>query len=140
MACATLKRSLEWEPVLGSRPTKRRRCNPFCSSPSQQTDVHISSHSSSPSTSSASMKSIFPDIVSKKFTSGTSCTLLMFWSNFLFAIKFINFIFKNHARCVTSADRQLTFCLPFLHKFFRALKIILIDFSALLLYKKNFER
>ncbi|XP_055373315.1 akirin [Condylostylus longicornis] len=28
MACATLKRSLDWE-ALNQRPTKRRRCNPF---------------------------------------------------------------------------------------------------------------
>uniref|UniRef100_A0A0K8TNC4 Akirin n=1 Tax=Tabanus bromius TaxID=304241 RepID=A0A0K8TNC4_TABBR len=28
MACATLKRSLDWE-TLNQRPTKRRRCNPF---------------------------------------------------------------------------------------------------------------
>ncbi|XP_055311247.1 akirin [Sitodiplosis mosellana] len=28
MACATLKRSLDWE-SLNQRPTKRRRCNPF---------------------------------------------------------------------------------------------------------------
>lgn len=31
MACATLKRSLDWE-SLNQRPTKRRRCNPFTSS------------------------------------------------------------------------------------------------------------
>lgn len=30
MACATLKRSLDWE-SLNQRPTKRRRCNPFAS-------------------------------------------------------------------------------------------------------------
>lgn len=28
MACATLKRTLEWE-AINQRPTKRRRCNPF---------------------------------------------------------------------------------------------------------------
>lgn len=28
MACATLKRSLDWE-SLNQRPTKRRRCHPF---------------------------------------------------------------------------------------------------------------
>lgn len=28
MACATLKRALDWE-SLNQRPTKRRRCNPF---------------------------------------------------------------------------------------------------------------
>lgn len=30
MACATLKRSLDWE-ALNQRPTKRRRCSPFTS-------------------------------------------------------------------------------------------------------------
>lgn len=28
MACATLKRSLDWESI-NQRPTKRRRCSPF---------------------------------------------------------------------------------------------------------------
>lgn len=28
MACATLKRSLDWESI-NQRPTKRRRCNPY---------------------------------------------------------------------------------------------------------------
>lgn len=32
MACATLKRSLDWE-ALNQRPTKRRRCSPFAGSP-----------------------------------------------------------------------------------------------------------
>lgn len=31
MACATLKRSLDWD-AINQRPTKRRRCNPFGSS------------------------------------------------------------------------------------------------------------
>uniref|UniRef100_A0A182KHM6 Uncharacterized protein n=1 Tax=Anopheles christyi TaxID=43041 RepID=A0A182KHM6_9DIPT len=46
MACATLKRSLDWE-SLNQRPTKRRRCHPF-GSPSQS-----ASASSSPSASSS---------------------------------------------------------------------------------------
>uniref|UniRef100_A0A182PIV6 Akirin n=1 Tax=Anopheles epiroticus TaxID=199890 RepID=A0A182PIV6_9DIPT len=46
MACATLKRSLDWE-SLNQRPTKRRRCHPF-GSPSQN-----ASASSSPSASSS---------------------------------------------------------------------------------------
>ncbi|XP_052861586.1 akirin [Anopheles cruzii] len=49
MACATLKRSLDWE-SLNQRPTKRRRCHPF-GSPSQSQSP---SASSSPSSSSAS--------------------------------------------------------------------------------------
>lgn len=46
MACATLKRSLDWE-SLNQRPTKRRRCHPF-GSPS------TSNAQNSPSSSSAS--------------------------------------------------------------------------------------
>ncbi|XP_023026896.1 akirin [Leptinotarsa decemlineata] len=64
MACATLKRSLDWEPVLGGRPTKRRRCVPFCSSPTQG---GMGSPGPSTSTGSASPKSsVFPDV--KKLT------------------------------------------------------------------------
>ncbi|XP_055621513.1 akirin [Toxorhynchites rutilus septentrionalis] len=47
MACATLKRSLDWE-SLNQRPTKRRRCHPF-GSPSSS-----ASNQSSPSAASAS--------------------------------------------------------------------------------------
>ncbi|XP_022913558.1 akirin [Onthophagus taurus] len=65
MACATLKRSLDWEPVLGTRPAKRRRCIPFCASPSHKQST---SQTSSPSSSTTPSKSIFPDVVSKKFT------------------------------------------------------------------------
>lgn len=38
MACATLKRSLDWEGI-NQRPTKRRRCSPFTGSPSQNQTV-----------------------------------------------------------------------------------------------------
>ncbi|KAL3281060.1 hypothetical protein HHI36_004284 [Cryptolaemus montrouzieri] len=62
MACATLKRSLDldWEPV----SSKRRRCAPFCTSPT---------HSSTPcsSTSAASSpkpNSVFPDVIGRKLT------------------------------------------------------------------------
>ncbi|XP_035791576.1 akirin-like [Anopheles albimanus] len=51
MACATLKRSLDWE-SLNQRPTKRRRCHPFGSSPSSQGSSM--SASSSPSSTAAS--------------------------------------------------------------------------------------
>ncbi|KAL7286104.1 akirin-2 [Trichogramma pretiosum] len=38
MACATLKRSLEFDPVHSHvRPSKRRRCAPMCGSPSPST-------------------------------------------------------------------------------------------------------
>ncbi|KAK9890545.1 hypothetical protein WA026_010621 [Henosepilachna vigintioctopunctata] len=62
MACATLKRSLDldWEPV----SSKRRRCAPFCTSPS-----HTSTPcSSSATTSSPKSNSVFPDVNGKKMT------------------------------------------------------------------------
>ncbi|XP_019867519.1 akirin isoform X2 [Aethina tumida] len=68
MACATLKRSLDWEPVLGGRPAKRRRCIPFCGSPSQRDRPSPSSSPSSMEPSSPKQTSVFPDIISKKFT------------------------------------------------------------------------
>uniref|UniRef100_T1E2E5 Putative akirin n=1 Tax=Psorophora albipes TaxID=869069 RepID=T1E2E5_9DIPT len=52
MACATLKRSLDWE-SLNQRPTKRRRCHPF-GSPSTSTSNAQNSPSASTSSSSSS--------------------------------------------------------------------------------------
>lgn len=69
MACATLKRSLDWEPVLGARPAKRRRCIPFCASPNHHKDRQSPTLTSSPSTSTTPTKSVFPDVVSEKFKS-----------------------------------------------------------------------
>lgn len=51
MACATLKRSLDWDSI-NQRPTKRRRCNPFGQSTSMMGGGR-SSAPNSPSTSSA---------------------------------------------------------------------------------------
>lgn len=56
MACATLKRSLDWE-SLNQRPTKRRRCHPF-GSPS--TSNAQNSPSSSSSSSSIAMRVMEP--------------------------------------------------------------------------------
>ncbi|XP_065074101.1 akirin [Ochlerotatus camptorhynchus] len=56
MACATLKRSLDWE-SLNQRPTKRRRCHPF-GSPS--TSNAQNSPSSSSSSSSSAMRVMEP--------------------------------------------------------------------------------
>ncbi|CAH1127845.1 unnamed protein product [Ceutorhynchus assimilis] len=71
MACATLKRPLDWDSVLGgSRPAKRRRCAPFCTSPTQR-DRMDRSLSSSPTGSPMSTNqgsSVFPDVLGKKFT------------------------------------------------------------------------
>lgn len=51
MACATLKRSLDWE-SLNQRPAKRRRCLPFGASPSSPTSsskyVETAASTSSP--------------------------------------------------------------------------------------------
>ncbi|KAF7285007.1 akirin [Rhynchophorus ferrugineus] len=71
MACATLKRTLEWDSVLGGgRPAKRRRCAPFCSSPTQREKLGDRSNTTSPSSSPMcnSQKSVFPDVLSKKLT------------------------------------------------------------------------
>lgn len=46
MACATLKRSLDWE-SLNQRPTKRRRCHPFGSPSSSGSNAQNSPSSSS---------------------------------------------------------------------------------------------
>ncbi|KAF2893530.1 hypothetical protein ILUMI_12641 [Ignelater luminosus] len=69
MACATLKRSLDWEPVLGTRPAKRRRCIPFCASPSNYKDrAGPSSNSSAFNSTPSKAVSVFPDVVSQKLT------------------------------------------------------------------------
>ncbi|XP_021699162.1 akirin [Aedes aegypti] len=52
MACATLKRSLDWE-SLNQRPTKRRRCHPF-GSPSSSNAQNSPSSSASAMASSSS--------------------------------------------------------------------------------------
>lgn len=52
MACATLKRSLDWE-SLNQRPTKRRRCHPFGSPTQQSASMAASASVMSPSSSSA---------------------------------------------------------------------------------------
>ncbi|KAH8398803.1 hypothetical protein KR222_007284 [Zaprionus bogoriensis] len=60
MACATLKRALDWE-SLNQRPTKRRRCNPFgqsgSNSPSRSGSHNDGSSSSGASSSSTTMPS-----------------------------------------------------------------------------------
>lgn len=75
MACATLKRSLDWE-SLNQRPTKRRRCHPF-GSPSgsnAQNSPSSSAASSSAASSSNAMRvmepkpSPFADAVCPKLT------------------------------------------------------------------------
>lgn len=53
MACATLKRSLDWESI-NQRPTKRRRCHPF-GSPAGAGGGSGSGGSSSSSTSSSAL-------------------------------------------------------------------------------------
>ncbi|KAH0567429.1 akirin-2 [Cotesia glomerata] len=49
MACATLKRSLEFDPVHShGRPSKRRRCAPMCVSPGSSTQRTSSQQNPSP--------------------------------------------------------------------------------------------
>ncbi|CAH0386951.1 unnamed protein product [Bemisia tabaci] len=55
MACATLKRSLDFDPVHHQRPTKRQRCVPMCVSPS----------SSPPTTSQECRSSPFGEVSPK---------------------------------------------------------------------------
>ncbi|XP_065163185.1 akirin [Atheta coriaria] len=64
MACATLKRSLDWEPVLGARPAKRRRCIPFCGTPSPSKE-RVGTPTAGTSGASGSA---FPDVVGRKLT------------------------------------------------------------------------
>ncbi|ENN78702.1 akirin [Dendroctonus ponderosae] len=69
MACATLKRTLDWDSVLGGgRPTKRRRCTPFSTSPTHRPGDRSSSNSPSSSPMCSSQASFFPDVLSKKLT------------------------------------------------------------------------
>lgn len=67
MACATLKRSLDWE-SLNQRPTKRRRCNPF-------TTTSGTAQISNAQTTSAKLteptQSAFADTTLTKLTPGT---------------------------------------------------------------------
>lgn len=78
MACATLKRSLDWE-SLNQRPTKRRRCHPFGSpagSSSTASNNISNALNSSPSSSTATARSTvmepkpspFADAVCPKLT------------------------------------------------------------------------
>lgn len=66
MACATLKRSLDWE-SLNQRPTKRRRCNPF-------TTTSGTAQNSNAQTTSAKVteptQSAFADATLTKLTPG----------------------------------------------------------------------
>ncbi|XP_013103618.1 akirin [Stomoxys calcitrans] len=56
MACATLKRSLDWESI-NQRPNKRRRCNPFgqstSGSPSRSASIHDGLPGSNPQSPSS---------------------------------------------------------------------------------------
>uniref|UniRef100_A0A8D8WH95 Akirin n=1 Tax=Cacopsylla melanoneura TaxID=428564 RepID=A0A8D8WH95_9HEMI len=54
MACATLKRPLEFDPLHSPAPTKRPRCMPMCISPSNSPPRNLSSPPR-PSTSSGTM-------------------------------------------------------------------------------------
>ncbi|VEN56367.1 unnamed protein product [Callosobruchus maculatus] len=67
MACATLKRSLDWDNVLGGRPAKRRRCVPLCSSPTQK-EHGSPGTSASPAGSTSPKSSVFSDVITNKLT------------------------------------------------------------------------
>lgn len=75
MACATLKRHIDWEPVLGVRPSKRRRCNPVCPSSERNNSSRLY-RSPRPSTSACEMytapvnPSPFANVVCPNITPG----------------------------------------------------------------------
>lgn len=67
MACATLKRTLDWE-TLNQRPNKRRRCSPY---------GHSSSVHQQPSSSKVlhePVPSIFVECTNLKLTPGKTIT------------------------------------------------------------------
>lgn len=87
MACATLKRSLDWE-SLNQRPTKRRRCHPFGSpsssnaqnSPSSSASAMASSSSNSAMRVMEPKPSPFAEAVCPKLTPGKfNCCLHVLW-------------------------------------------------------------
>ena len=63
MACATLKRSLDWESI-NQRPNKRRRCSPFASAAAPQIQPGASKLSVEPTPSA------FNDATFTKLTPG----------------------------------------------------------------------
>lgn len=58
MACATLKRTLDWESI-NQRPNKRRRCNPFGQSGSTGSPSRSSAHDGLPGSNPQSPSSRF---------------------------------------------------------------------------------
>lgn len=70
MACATLKRSIDWE-ALNQRPTKRRRCNPYASGASGS-----SSSSAAFSSFQFSRSSIPSEPAASAFANTPSCPKL----------------------------------------------------------------
>ena len=89
MACATLKRSLDWEQI-NQRPTKRRRCSPFGgpSTPNGSTsnnNVKIQEPTSSP----------FAEVTLAKLTPGKFLLIFLFYGHFMQFIIFFFLIRKN---------------------------------------------
>lgn len=54
MACATLKRSLDWENI-NHRPSKRRRCNPFDESTARTSPVAYKAHNTAAAAAAAAL-------------------------------------------------------------------------------------
>lgn len=75
MACATLKRSLDWE-SLNQRPTKRRRCLPFgTAGPSSPTSSSSKYVETAPTSTSASSPFTQASAYAPKLTPGKFLTL-----------------------------------------------------------------
>lgn len=83
MACATLKRSLDWE-SLNQRPTKRRRCNPFASNSAsaQNSNAQVASAKVTEPTQSA-----FADASLTKLTPGITIIAAYYFFDYYFSIE-----------------------------------------------------
>lgn len=69
MACATLKRSLDWE-SLNQRPTKRRRCSPYTTA--SGTAQSSNAQATSTKVTCEPVPSVFAEASLTKLTPGTS--------------------------------------------------------------------
>lgn len=98
MACATLKRHIDWEPVLGVRPNKRRRCNPLGSERSPSARIYRTSRPTLATTdnlSPVSSPSPFSNVVCPNITPGKYIALhymLYYWF-------FLKFLLYLHIYC-----------------------------------------
>lgn len=72
MACATLKRSLDWESLNHQRPTKRRRCSPFTTA-GGTAQATTTAQSGNSKLACEPVPSVFADASLTKLTPGNYC-------------------------------------------------------------------